>query len=42
MRIVSWNLHGAAVPGRATIEQQHRAWHYMRDVLRDQSAADPE
>lgn len=34
MRIVSWNLHGAAVPGRATKEQQHQAWVYMRDVLR--------
>jgi endonuclease/exonuclease/phosphatase family metal-dependent hydrolase len=34
MRIVSWNLHGAAVPGRATNEQQHRAWRYMREDLR--------
>lgn len=33
MRIVSWNLHGAAIPSRATIEQQHQAWTYMRDVL---------
>jgi phage protein D len=34
MRIVSWNLHGAAVPGRASNEQQHRAWRYMREDLR--------
>ena len=29
MRIVSWNLHGAFVPGRATREQQDRAWHHL-------------
>jgi endonuclease/exonuclease/phosphatase family metal-dependent hydrolase len=33
MRIVSWNLHGAAIPGRASIQQQYHAWTYMRDVL---------
>jgi endonuclease/exonuclease/phosphatase family metal-dependent hydrolase len=33
MRVVSWNLHGAAVPGRSSIQQQHRAWNYMRDEL---------
>ena len=34
MRIVSWNLHGAAVAGRATNVQQAQAWEYMRAVLR--------
>jgi hypothetical protein len=33
MRIVSWNLHGAAVPGRASLTQQQAAWTYMRDAL---------
>jgi endonuclease/exonuclease/phosphatase family metal-dependent hydrolase len=33
MRIVSWNLHGAAVPGRATFAQQQQAWRYMREEL---------
>jgi endonuclease/exonuclease/phosphatase family metal-dependent hydrolase len=33
MRVVSWNLHGAAVPGRSSIQQQQRAWNYMRDEL---------
>jgi endonuclease/exonuclease/phosphatase family metal-dependent hydrolase len=33
MRIVSWNLHGAAVAGRATNVQQAQAWEYMREVL---------
>jgi endonuclease/exonuclease/phosphatase family metal-dependent hydrolase len=29
MRVVSWNLHGAAVPGKSTRQQQLRAWHYL-------------
>ncbi|NLS79433.1 MAG: hypothetical protein GXY76_19460 [Chloroflexi bacterium] len=33
MRIVSWNLHGATIPGRATNAMQHRAWEHMRDRL---------
>jgi endonuclease/exonuclease/phosphatase family metal-dependent hydrolase len=35
MRIVSWNLHGANVPGRASDEQQHRSWAHMRDLGAD-------
>lgn len=31
---MSWNIHGASAPGRATKEQQRQAWDYMRDVLR--------
>jgi hypothetical protein len=29
VRVVSWNLHGAAVPGKSSREQQRRAWHYL-------------
>jgi endonuclease/exonuclease/phosphatase family metal-dependent hydrolase len=35
MRIISWNLHGAAVPGRASNEKQLRAWNYMRELGAD-------
>jgi endonuclease/exonuclease/phosphatase family metal-dependent hydrolase len=35
VRLLSWNLHGAAVPGRATLDQQHRAWTYIRDLGAD-------
>ena len=31
MRVVSWNVHGADVPGCASNAQQLRAWEYMRD-----------
>ncbi|HEU4578249.1 MAG TPA: hypothetical protein VFS67_08345 [Polyangiaceae bacterium] len=29
LRVVSWNLHGARVPGKASRQQQSRAWHYL-------------
>jgi len=29
VRVVSWNLHGAAVPGKSSRQQQLRAWHYL-------------
>lgn len=35
MRIVTWNLHGAAVPGRASNEMQRRAWDHMRAMGAD-------
>lgn len=35
MRVVSWNLHGANVPGRASDEQQRRAWEYIRALDAD-------
>jgi endonuclease/exonuclease/phosphatase family metal-dependent hydrolase len=35
MRVVSWNLHGANVPGRATPEQQGNAWEYARAIGAD-------
>lgn len=35
MRVVSWNLHGAAVPGRSSNEKQLRAWEYMRELGAD-------
>lgn len=35
MRIISWNLHGASVPGRASNEKQMRAWEYMRELDAD-------
>ena len=44
MRIISWNLHGASVPGKATNEQQRQSWALMRDLGADlilaQEAAD--
>lgn len=35
MRFVSWNLHGANVPGRASDEQQQRAWEYIHALGAD-------
>lgn len=35
MRIISWNLHGASVPGRSSTEKQIRAWNYMRELGAD-------
>jgi len=35
MRIISWNLHGASVPGRSSTEKQIRAWDYMRGLGAD-------
>ena len=35
MRIISWNLHGASVPGRSSNEKQIRAWDYMRELGAD-------
>ena len=35
MRVVSWNLHGADIPGRASNDQQQRAWDYMRQLGAD-------
>ena len=35
MRLISWNLHGANVPGRSSTAQQMRAWDYMRELGAD-------
>jgi endonuclease/exonuclease/phosphatase family metal-dependent hydrolase len=35
VRIISWNLHGANVAGRASGEQQRRAWDIMRGLGAD-------
>ncbi|MCC7140234.1 MAG: hypothetical protein IT460_17575 [Planctomycetes bacterium] len=35
MRLVSWNLHGAAIPGSATLDKQHRAWAHIRELGAD-------
>lgn len=35
MRIISWNLHGASVPGRSSTEKQVRAWDHMRELGAD-------
>src|SRR5262245_27688590 len=35
LRIVSWNLHGAAVPGKASHRQQQLAWQHLVDLDAD-------
>lgn len=35
MRLISWNLHGANVPGRSGTAKQMRAWDYMRELGAD-------
>jgi endonuclease/exonuclease/phosphatase family metal-dependent hydrolase len=35
MRLVSWNLHGAVIRGRAALDRQHRAWACIRDLNAD-------
>lgn len=35
MTVISWNLHGASVPGRATKDQQLRAWEQIRSLDAD-------
>jgi hypothetical protein len=35
LRVVNWNLHGACVPGKASRQQQERAWHYLAALAPD-------